>query len=122
VAFREKALSDLLIAKIYFLEEIPMQRLISLLSVSCAALINLSCPTRAQPVSSADVNVVSVKGGFASGGRFVCEATINNQNDDDAYDATVIMLLPLQVKNAKADVQGGGGKCKTESLGSYDEP
>ena len=69
----------------------------------------------AQPVSSADVNIVSVTGAL-SARSFTCTAVINNQNDDDARDAKVIVLMPLQVNNVQGHVSGGTG---TETCSSF---
>ena len=63
-----------------------------------------------QPVSSADVNIVSVTGAV-SAKDFTCTVVINNQNDDDAQDAKVIVLMPLQVKGVHGHVSGGPGHC-----------
>jgi hypothetical protein len=70
-------------------------------------------------VSSADVNIVSVTGTVAAS-SFTCTAVINNQNDDDARDARVIVLMPLQVRSVRARVTGGPGRCTVgPSLGGY---
>src|SRR5262245_19685436 len=72
-----------------------------------------------QTVASADVNIVSVTGAVAAS-SFTCTAVINNQNDDDARDARVIVLMPLQVRNVRARVTGGPGRCTVgPSLGGY---
>jgi hypothetical protein len=72
-------------------------------------------------VSSADVNIVAVEGSNV-GKHFVCKVQINNQNDDDAYDAKVIVLLPLQVNVTNMSVTGGTGTCrKATPGGSYNE-
>ena len=43
---------------------------------------------------------------------FVCTTVINNQNDDDAFRARVIVLLPLQTPGVlSATVTGGPGHC-----------
>ena len=99
-----------------------MQTRLFELSFACAALIYFSGPAWAQ-VSSADVNIVSLTGSSPSASRFVCEAVINNQNDDDAYGVTVVMLLPLQVQKADGQVLGGPGICKPypNSNGPYIE-
>src|SRR5215475_6701319 len=64
----------------------------------------------AQPVSSADVNIVSVTGAL-SARSFTCTAVINNQNDDDSRHTRVIVLMPLQVRIQRAQVSGGPGRC-----------
>jgi hypothetical protein len=72
-------------------------------------------------VSSADVNIVAVEGSNVDK-HFVCKVQINNQNDDDAYDAKVIVLLPLQVNVTNMSVTGGTGTCrKATPGGSYNE-
>src|SRR5262245_31745986 len=71
----------------------------------------LSDAALAQAVSSADVNIVSIDAQNTKGG-FVCTVVINNQNDDDAYDARAMVLLPLQTPKVRsATVSGGPGKC-----------
>ncbi|WP_372785716.1 hypothetical protein [Phenylobacterium sp.] len=68
-------------------------------------------PARAQAVSSADVNIVSVTGAKTPK-AFTCTAVINNQNDDDSRQTRVIVLLPLQVQKILAmKVAGGPGHC-----------
>lgn len=77
---------------------------------------------RAQAVSSADVNIVSVTA-TATPKAFDCTTVINNQNDDDAYRARVIVLLPLQTpKVLSATVAGGVGRCTPgPALGGFTE-
>jgi hypothetical protein len=71
----------------------------------------------AQEVSSADVNIVSVKAETVKD-NFVCTAEINNQNDDDSYGTQVIILLPLEVKIKNMAVLQGSGSCrKSTALG-----
>lgn len=84
--------------------------------------LGLSCSgiASSQAVSSADVNIVSIQAQTTNSKNFVCTAVINNQNDDDAREATVIVLMPLQVKIRKMSVRGGPGKCvKSQSLGGF---
>jgi len=72
----------------------------------------LSGTALAQAVSSADVNIVSIEAQSTKKG-FLCTVLINNQNDDDAYDTRVLVLLPLQTPKVRsATVTGGSGKCK----------
>jgi len=89
---------------------------------ACAAfgLTFLGVPAMAE-VSSADVNIVAVNASN-DGKHFVCHVQINNQNDDDAYDAKVIVLLPLQVTVIGMSVTGGTGTCrKATPAGPYNE-
>jgi len=68
-------------------------------------------PARAQAVSSADVNIQSVTLSTTPKAN-TCTTVINNQNDDDAFRARVIVLLPLQTPNVmSATVAGGPGHC-----------
>lgn len=70
-------------------------------------------------VASADVNIVSVTR-TVTAQQFTCTAVINNQNDDDARDARVIVLMPLQVRNVRGRVSGGPGRCTAgPSTGGY---
>ena len=64
-----------------------------------------------QPISSADVNIVSVTG-TATPQSFTCTAVINNQNDDASAGTQVIVLMPLQVRIFRARVSGGPGHCR----------
>jgi hypothetical protein len=77
---------------------------------------------RAQAVSSADVNIVSVTGSKTPK-AFTCVAVINNQNDDDSRQTKVIVLLPLQVQKViSMRVTGGPGRCTAgPSLGGFTE-
>jgi len=76
-----------------------------------AAFVLAAPPAHAQAVSSADVNIVSVTLTTAPKAS-TCTTVINNQNDDDAYRARVIVLLPLQTpKVISATVAGGPGHC-----------
>ena len=90
-----------------------IKHLASLIAIGLAA----GCTTApSTSVSSADVNIVSVRASSTPSGDFVCTAVINNQNDDDAYDATVIVLLPLQVQIRTMAVTGGTGSCQKSAL------
>lgn len=93
----------------------------SLVSLTIFALVCSSYATAQTPteVSSADVNIVSIKA-EATADRFVCTAEINNQNSDDAYNTQVVVLLPLEVKITNMAVLQGSGNCKrSEALGEY---
>src|SRR6266852_4263413 len=86
-----------------------IKHLASFIAIGLAA----GCTTApSTSVSSADVNIVSVQASSTPSGDFVCTAVINNQNDDDAYGTTVIVLLPLQVKIQGMAVTGGSGSCQ----------
>jgi hypothetical protein len=88
-----------------------------------AALMILSSQVIAQPVSSADVNIVSVTATSAPNETFVCSVEVNNKNDDDAWGTTLIVLLPLQVKNViRMSVVPGPTRCiRGPSRGGFTE-
>ena len=90
------------------------------LGLALAAAPLATAPARAQAVSSADVNIVSVTGSKTAK-AFTCVAVINNQNDDDAYQTRVIVLLPVQVVDIRRmTVTGGIGHCtKGPLLGGF---
>jgi hypothetical protein len=81
--------------------------------LACIAATATVCASSAfaQAVSSADVNIVSITAQNTTQ-NFVCTIEINNQNDDDAYDTHVIVLLPLQTEKVSSmKVSGGPGFC-----------
>ena len=84
----------------------------SLATLAGAFALTIAPPSaRAQAVSSADVNIVSVTLSSTPKAS-TCTTVINNQNDDDAFRARVIVLLPLQTPNVlSASVAGGAGHC-----------
>jgi hypothetical protein len=101
-----------------------MRKLAILFSACVPAAFALASPAaHAQAVSSADVNIVSVTAASPSPKIFACTTVINNQNDDDAYRARVIVLLPLQTpKVLSATVTGGTGHCVPgPALGGFTE-
>lgn len=88
-----------------------------------AVILSLTAAhAHAQAVSSADVNIVSITAA-PTAKTFGCTVVINNQNDDDAYQARVIVLLPLQTpKVLSATVTGGVGRCVPgPALGGFTE-
>jgi hypothetical protein len=87
----------------------------SIFAALIAGLVVQESALGQRPVSSADVNIVSVTGAV-SPKDFTCTVVINNQNDDDAQDAKVIVLMPLQVKKVRGHVSGGTG---TETCSSF---
>jgi hypothetical protein len=89
---------------------------------AASALALAAPPAHAQAVSSADVNIVSVTLSSTPKAN-TCTTVINNQNDDDAYRARVIVLLPLQTpKVLSATVGGGTGQCALgPALGGFTE-
>jgi hypothetical protein len=101
----------------------PSLATLALATLAGACALALAAPpARAQPVSSADVNIVSVTLA-ATPKTNTCTTVINNQNDDDAYRARVIVLLPLQTpKVLSATVAGGPGHCTLgPALGGFTE-
>jgi hypothetical protein len=79
--------------------------IIVMLSVACIE------SSFAQEVSTANVNIVSIKAEIVKD-RFVCTTDINNFNDDDAYNTKLIVLLPVQTQRVtNMKVTGGRGHC-----------
>jgi hypothetical protein len=100
-----------------------MRKLTALFAAAVPAAFALAIPAaHAQAVSSADVNIVSVTI-TQTPKTFNCTTVINNQNDDDAYRARVIVLLPLQTpKVLSGTVTGGVGHCVPgPALGGFTE-
>ena len=95
------------------------KRHVPLVAIACGSLgwaLAAAPPAAAQAVSSADVNIVSVAGAKTPK-AFTCTAVINNQNDDDSYQTTVIVLLPLQTRDIlRMSVAGGPGHCQKGAL------
>jgi hypothetical protein len=92
-------------------------------SIFLVSIVSLAAQEAAfgQPVSSADVNIVSVTGALNER-SFTCTVVINNQNDDDSQMTRVIVLMPLQVNGVQGHVMGGPGSCKpAPTVGTYQE-
>lgn len=78
-----------------------MLRLFLMALGGCSLLCSVASAQQGTPpggaVSSADVYIESVVGSIQNN-EFECTVKVNNQNDDDSYGTTVIVLLPLQVE------------------------
>jgi len=64
--------------------------------MACAAMSCVPTASRAQDIPAADVSVVSVRSSLIASNYF-CRVVVHSENDDNALDTKVTVLLPLSV-------------------------